>query len=95
MTRFDLQLRHPNGETPILVGDGVLLDETGELQDWVRQRRVFVISSSTVLELHSQVLAPLSRQAANWHLLEVPDGEEAKSMGVAEGLWGEMLEAGG
>lgn len=95
MTRFDLQLRHPNGETPILVGDGVLLGEKGELQDWVRQRRVFVISSPRVLELHSQVVAPLSRQAADLHILEVPDGEAAKSVGVAEGLWGEMLEAGG
>ena len=78
-----------------MVGDGALPDETGELVEWVRQRRVFVISSPTVLELHSQVLSPLSRQAANWHVLEVPDGEAAKSVGVAEGLWAEMLRAGG
>ena len=77
------------------MGDGVLTDGVAELQDWVEQQRIFVISSPTILELHSRVLSPLSRQAADWHILEVPDGEDAKSVGVAEGLWEAMLETGG
>ncbi len=76
------------------MGDGILGDETTGLQEWVRQRRVFLISSPSILELHSVVLRPLSERAANWHVLEVPEGEDAKSVGVAAGLWGEMLEAG-
>lgn len=95
MTRYDLRLRHPSGETPIAIGDGVLADESGELQEWVRQRRVFVISSPSVLELHSSVLESVSGQAGSWHILVVPDGEEAKSVDVAADLWASMLEAGG
>ena len=95
MTRYDLRLRHPSGETPISVGDGVLSDESGDLQEWVRQRRVFVISSPSVLELHSSALVSLSEQAGSWHILEVPDGEDAKSVDVAADLWARMLEAGG
>ena len=94
MTRFDLQLRHPTGETTISVGDGALGEGDASLETWVRQRRVFVISSAALLDLHSQSLLTLSRQAAYWHLLEVPDGEDAKSIAIAERLWGEMLEAG-
>ena len=95
MTRYDLRLRHPSGETPISVGDGVLADDSGDLQEWVRQRRVFVISSPSVLELHSAALVSLSEQAGGWHILEVPDGEDAKSVDVAADLWARMLEAGG
>ena len=81
--------------TPILVGDGVLSDSSNDLQEWVRNRRVFVISSPTVLGLHSQVLGPLSERAAGWHVLEVPEGEDAKTIDAARGLWEAMLEAGG
>jgi 3-dehydroquinate synthase len=95
LTRFDLRLRHPSGVTPVLVGDGVLDTQAGELQDWVSRRKVFVISSPRVLKLHAEVLRPLSGQASDWVVLEVPDGEKAKSLGVAEDLWGRMLEAGG
>ena len=95
MTRFDLRLRHPSGVTPILVGDGVLDTEAGGLVEWVRRRRIFVISSPRVLKLHGQALDPLSRQAGDWVVLEVPEGEDAKSLDVAEDLWSRMLEAGG
>ena len=95
MTRYRLQLRHPSGVTPIHVGDGVLSDESSQLEDWVLDRRVFVISSPTVLGLHARVLAPLSERAATWNVLEVPEGEDAKSLEVAGSLWEAILEAGG
>ena len=95
MTRFDLRLRHPTGETAVTVGEGVLGCEDSELEVWLRDRRVFVISSPPVLELHSEVLTPFSELAGDWHVLQVPDGEAAKSLGVAADLWDRMLEIGG
>lgn len=94
MTRFDLRLRHPGGETPIVVGDGVLSDATAGLVDWVAGRRIFVISSAPILELHAGALEPLSRRAAHWQVLEVQDGEEAKSVGVVADLWDRLLGSG-
>src|SRR6266851_96266 len=90
-----LTLNHPNGVTPILVGEGALGSGQPELAAWLAGRTAFVVTTARVLALHGDRLGPLSRCAARWVILEVKDGEEAKTVASAEQLWNQMLAAGG
>jgi len=65
------------------------------LEDWLARRTVFLVTTPRVLALHGERLDAISRVAARWVILEVEEGEAAKSVGVAERLWNEMLAAGG
>lgn len=88
-------LRHAAGVTELTVGRGVaVVAET--LADWVAGRCVFVVTSAPVWRLHGAACCdPLAAAAANWTVLEVPDGEAAKTPEVAVDLWRRMLAAGG
>jgi 3-dehydroquinate synthase len=90
-----LALRHPTGTTPVLVGEDALAAALPELSRWLAGRTVFVVSSAPILRLHGERLAPLRAAAARWAVLEVEDGEAAKSVASAGDLWGEMLALGG
>jgi 3-dehydroquinate synthase len=90
-----LGLRHPGGVTAVWAGSGALGAARPELAGWVAGHTLFVVSTPRVLALHGRRLAPLRDAAARLHLLEVPEGEAAKSPAVAERLWNEMLLAGG
>ena len=90
-----LSLRHPTGTTPVLVGEDALSTAHVDLAGWLRGRTVFVVSSAPILGLHGVRLEPLRDEAARWVVLEVEDGEAAKTAGTAERLWNRMLEAGG
>jgi len=90
-----LSLRHPTGTTPVLVGADALSTSRPDLARWLAGRAVFVVSSSPILALHGSRLEPLRAEAARWVVLEVEDGEPAKSVGTAERLWNQMLAAGG
>lgn len=90
-----LSLRHPGGETGVWVGIGALAAARPELARWVAGRTLFVVTTPQVLALHGDRLAPLRDAAAHWRCLEVPEGEAAKSLAVAERLWNEMLLGGG
>jgi 3-dehydroquinate synthetase len=89
------ELHHGAGVTELSVGAGD--DLTGsELGDWVADRVIFVVSSEPIWRLHGErCLADLAETAAQWTLLEVADGERAKTLSTAERLWEEMLAAGG
>jgi 3-dehydroquinate synthase len=80
--------------TPVLVGDGALA-AAHDLLEWVTGRTVFVVSTPRVLGLHGHRLEALRRAAAQWTVLEVDEGEAAKTISSAETLWKEMLKAGG
>ena len=90
-----LNLRHPEGDTPIHVGGGALAACRADLAAWVEGRNVFVVTSAPVGALHGEALEAVLAGAARRHLLEVPDGEEAKELDVARHLWAEMLAGGG
>ncbi|HYU31980.1 MAG TPA: 3-dehydroquinate synthase [Thermoanaerobaculia bacterium] len=90
-----LTLRHPTGVTPVLVGEDALSTARPDLARWLERRTVFVISSAPILALHGERLAPLRDAAARWVVLEVADGEPAKTVATAGELWNRMLEAGG
>ena len=90
-----LVLRHSRGEPRIVVGENCLPRALAESASLFRGRTVFLISSPTVLRLQGPALAPLRAAAGSLVVLEVPDGEAAKSLAVAESLWEEMARAGG
>jgi 3-dehydroquinate synthase len=90
-----MSLRHASGDTPVVVGNGATQGFAAEITDWVRDRSLFVVTTPRVWGLHGDSLEPLLQEACRWRYLEVPDGEAAKSIAVAERLWDRMLEEGG
>ena len=90
-----LRLHHPHGTTPVIVGEDALSSVLPELEDWLAGRTAFVASTPRVLALHGERLDVLCRAAAKWVILEVEEGEAAKTVLTAERLWNEMLAAGG
>ena len=95
MIRQTLSLRHPSGSTPVLVGEDALVSSRDQLAGWLSGRTVFVVSTPRVLGLHGARLEPLRQAAGRWTVLEVEEGEPAKTVSSAERLWNAMLEAGG
>jgi 3-dehydroquinate synthase len=90
-----LSLTHPDGETPVLVGEGALAAARQELSAWLAGRTAFLVSTPRVLDLHGHRLEPLRAAAARWVELKVPEGEPAKTVATAEVLWTDLLAAGG
>jgi 3-dehydroquinate synthase len=91
----ELRLRHPTGETTIVAGEGALGAAGPRLAAWLAGRTAFVVSSPPVLALHGERLAALRSAAGRWVVLEVADGEAAKTVAAAGALWETMLAAGG
>ncbi|MEO8276420.1 MAG: 3-dehydroquinate synthase [Thermoanaerobaculia bacterium] len=80
---------------PIVAGIGCLPQALADAREIFAGRAVFVISSPTVLRLHGAALEPMKALSGSFRLLEVPDGEAAKSLAVAGRLWEELARAGG
>jgi 3-dehydroquinate synthase len=89
-----IPLRHPGGLTRILAGSGALDAARAELDAWAEGRRRFVLTTPRVLELHRRRLDELAAGGRST-VLEVPDGETAKSAEEAVRLWRDLLAAGG
>lgn len=87
----------PGGEirSQVFIGAGLLEDPPAEVLDWLDGRRVFVISSRELLDLHGPRLELFERRAAATIELEVPDGEACKNLDTAGWLWRELLDKGG
>jgi len=90
-----LTLRHPDGQTPVWVGENALASVRDRFAAWLQGRTVFLVTTPRVLSLHGERLAELRGAAARWVVLTVDEGEPAKTVSTAERLWNEMLEAGG
>jgi 3-dehydroquinate synthase len=90
-----LRLHHPDGVTPVIVGEGALSSVLPELEDWLAGRTAFVVTTPRVLALHGDRLEVLCKAASRWVILEVEEGEAAKTVSAAERLWNEMLSSGG
>lgn len=91
----DLSWRHPTGETGVYLGVDALERARPWIADWVRERSVFLVTTPRVGELflgdwHSVLAA--SRETV---VLEVPEGEAAKSPELAVDLWSALLAGGG
>jgi 3-dehydroquinate synthase len=77
------------------VGEGALDQARPELSAWLAGRTAFLVSTPRVLALHGHRLEPLKAAAARWVVLEVEEGEPAKTVASAGRLWDAMLAAGG
>jgi len=90
-----VDLVHRFGVTRIWLGSRALTDAKAEVEEWAAGRRVFVVSSAPVRALQRDSIADLLGTASDVVELEIPDGEDAKSLTSVEGLTREMLAAGG
>ncbi|MEE2776824.1 MAG: 3-dehydroquinate synthase [Acidobacteriota bacterium] len=94
-TRRRVSVAYPGGSYDVVVGVGALVQAAAELDGWCAGRRVFVVSSPRVRELHGARLAGRFADAEERIDLDVPEGEAAKSLEVVGQLWEAMLTAGG
>lgn len=90
-----LTLRHPRGVTRILAGREALAAAEAALAGWVEGRKLFVVTTARVADLHGEALASWTAAASRVEWLAVPEGEEAKTLPQAERLWRAMLASGG
>lgn len=88
-------LMHPRGASSILIGAGVAESATAEMAPWLEGRTVFVLSTPTLRRLYPDTVDQWLEPAARRVDLEVPDGEEAKTIDHAARLWQSMLASGG
>lgn len=86
-------VQHDRGSYPVVVGSGSI--GSPRLAAEVADRRVFVVTSAELRALHGDRLAGPLRGASAVEWIEVPDGEAAKRLEVAEQAWERMLAAGG
>lgn len=90
----DLELRHPTGVTGIRVGEGAVPALAPWMASRLEGRRLFVVTTEVVLRHHRAALTALEGAGLAPQALTVPDGESAKSLEVAAGLWGELSRGG-
>ena len=94
-----LTLSHPRGVSEILVGPGLLAaagsGALAEVADWCRGRVVFLVTSVSPDRYCGAAAWRLLEPAARIELIEVPDGEAAKTVECATSVWRRMLERGG
>jgi len=93
--RHKLDYKGKSGRSRILIGEGLLAEAAQELGGWLSGRRLFVVTTRRLWELHASALDGILGSAASWKELYVEDGEAAKNVETAQGLWDEMLAAGG
>ena len=91
--RFELP--HPRGSTPHLYGEGAIAAGVAELGPRLAGGSLFVVSARPILDLHASALEPLRDAAATCEVIEVADGEAAKSVDEAERLWRRLSRGGG
>jgi len=91
----EIAFRRPGGTTPIVAGRGALAAAAERLAGWLAGRAVFVVTTPRVLALHGGRLGWLGDAAARRVDLEVPEGEAAKRLEVAGGLWERLVAEGG
>jgi len=89
------ELRHGRGTTRHWAGWGAFDEAAAALAPELAGRALFAVSTPRVLGLHGGVLERLAAGAASLHRLEVPEGEAAKSLEVASGLWRRLSALGG
>lgn len=79
----------------IHIGAGNLIEFGGILKEELVSERAAVITNDKVWSLHGSALAESFEKAGvAFEKFIVPDGESAKSLPVAERIYGELIEAG-
>jgi 3-dehydroquinate synthase len=92
---LEFELRHERGVTRHRYGAGALERSDDLLGPLLAGRRAFAVSSAQILALWGHRLEQIGALAAAFDLLEVADGEAAKCVAEAEGLWRRLAAGGG
>jgi 3-dehydroquinate synthetase len=89
------ELVHPGGVTRHLVGSGALAAAAATLEPELAGRGLFALSSRPILDLHGGRLERFLAAGTRHEIVEVPDGEGAKTVAVAEEVWRRLSRSGG
>jgi 3-dehydroquinate synthase len=95
MLAYSQTLNLPTSRTEIRIGVGAMDLAAENLRPWLAGRTLFLLSTPAVRALHGSALDGVRGMAGRVVELTVEDGEGAKAVAVAEGLWRRMLAAGG
>ncbi len=82
------------GVTRHVVEAGCLTHPPEGFLDWLEGRQAFLLTASSVASLHLERLDALRTKASAWAVLEIADGESAKSLSEAEGTWRRLAQGG-
>jgi len=91
----DLEFGAAPGSARHWIGSGASAQACASVGDWLADRTAFVVTAARVWSLHRESLGPTLARARRVTLLEVPEGEAAKSLSIAADLWRRMIVAGG
>jgi len=94
-TGADLSWRHPAGSTAVFLGEGAVARARPWLATWAGERQVFLVTSPVVAALFLEEWKSVLDAAAEVVVLEVDEGEAAKTPAAAIDLWERMVAAGG
>ncbi|MCL6471961.1 MAG: 3-dehydroquinate synthase [Firmicutes bacterium] len=80
---------------PIYIGDNILHGFVEKLEERFEHAKAAIITNSTVWDLYgNQITESLISEAVDYELILVPDGENAKSLSIAERIYGELISKG-
>ena len=93
LDRFELP--HARGVTRHVYGPGAIAAGAAQMEGHLAARSLFLFAVRPVLELHAGELEAVRQRAGRFEVVEIPDGEAAKTIAVAESVWRRLLTAGG
>ncbi len=80
---------------PIYIGESMLYGFADKFRERFNGAKAAIITNPTVWDLYgSQLTESLTAGAVDYELILVPDGENAKSLGVAERIYGDLIQKG-
>lgn len=90
-----IEVTHPGGSYPIYLGQGVLAETGRRLSGLGYGGRCAVVTNETVGRHHAKpLLAGLQAAGFEPVRLDLPDGEQFKTLATVAGLYGQLVEAG-
>jgi len=84
----------PGREYPIYVGEGLLSHVGGIASELLPEGKIFVVTTETVRRLYGEPVEESLSEFFEVHVLEAPEGEEAKSWETLGELYGRLIELG-
>ena len=91
---FSFATEARDARTELWIGPEALAAGAELMGEWLDGRSLYVVSTPRVLKLHGAALEPLRAAAARTAVLEVPEGEAAKTIDVASDLWRPLVADG-
>ncbi|MBE0447544.1 MAG: 3-dehydroquinate synthase [Actinobacteria bacterium] len=95
MIRHVVEVELGDRSYPIYIGDYILQGFVEKFREKLGVAKAAIITNPTVWDIYgNQVVKSLSAERVDYDLIIVPDGENAKSLNVAERVYGELIQKG-